>query len=311
MNEEEFKQMKQLIQVQQQIWVQQQLNQNQQNLSPILDSSSGKPKYTCPGRHGLKAFNTPNVYHCSVCHGTFSQGTTMYGCRSCDYDLCDSCNSGATPKLDSSGKPTCCGHHGLKVFNVQNGMIMRCNVCHVYFNKGEKFHGCRTCDYDLCDSCHNLCEDKKPQYDHEEKENTLGYNSDVVNQLVQLNYGTLEQCISASKKVIDYNDINAVVIKLKELEQDNDHEMSNFTSELNELINVIEGRMRFMKQQEGNVNKLIAESDQKELLKNAKKKALETENELLGQIKNLTNINLFLTNIILIENLFNSEYNNK
>lgn len=88
--------------------------------------------------------------------------------------------------------------------------------------------------------------------------------------------------------------------------------VSGFKSELNALFGVIEGQMEFMQKQEKNVMKIIEESgDHSELLKSAKDKSTETEQELLGSILNMATMNEFLQNIILIENLFNSQYDAK
>jgi len=46
---------------------------------------------TCPGKHGLKYFITPNEFSCDKCRKTFAKLSKMYGCRVCDYDLCQQC----------------------------------------------------------------------------------------------------------------------------------------------------------------------------------------------------------------------------
>jgi len=47
---------------------------------------------TCPGKHGLKEFETPSAgYGCDLCKERFSADTHMYGCRICNYDVCDDC----------------------------------------------------------------------------------------------------------------------------------------------------------------------------------------------------------------------------
>lgn len=46
----------------------------------------------CPGQHGLLAFPTPDAdWWCSICDKDHTKGTMFYGCRSCDYDVCESC----------------------------------------------------------------------------------------------------------------------------------------------------------------------------------------------------------------------------
>merc|ERR1712019_128448 len=72
------------------------------------------------------------------------------------------------------------------------------------------------------------------------------------------------------------------------------------------------GHMQFIEKQEANVMKIIEESgDHSDLLRSAKDKSTETEQELLGSILNMATMNEFLQNIILIENLFNAQYDAK
>eukprot|EP01083_Nonionella_stella_P136095 413944_1 len=85
--------------------------------------------------------------------------------------------------------------------------------------------------------------------------------------------------------------------------------LNSFKSELNQLLHVIDSHMQFMKTHEKNVNKIIASSgNHASLLTTAKSTALATEKEILNQIMNITTMNQFLNDIILVENLFNSEY---
>lgn len=50
------------------------------------------PERTCPGKHRLVAWKTPNnAYTCNHCGVQNSKGTTLYGCQKCNYDLCEYC----------------------------------------------------------------------------------------------------------------------------------------------------------------------------------------------------------------------------
>eukprot|EP01083_Nonionella_stella_P086545 240496_1 len=90
---------------------------------------------------------------------------------------------------------------------------------------------------------------------------------------------------------------------------ENEMPMTSFKAELNQLLHVIESHMQFMKTHEKNVNKIIASSGvHVDLLKTAKATALSTEKEILNQIMNISTMNQFLNDIILVENLFNSQY---
>eukprot|EP01083_Nonionella_stella_P289340 984616_1 len=95
----------------------------------------------------------------------------------------------------------------------------------------------------------------------------------------------------------------------KEEEDEKAAPMNSFKSELNQLLHVIDSHMKFMKTHEKNVDKIIASSgDHANLLRTAKSTALETEKEILNEIMNISTMNAFLNDIILVENLFNSEY---
>ena len=49
-------------------------------------------RITCPKKHGLEKFRTPNDhYYCKVCRREVAEGRTMHGCRQCNYDICKTC----------------------------------------------------------------------------------------------------------------------------------------------------------------------------------------------------------------------------
>jgi len=68
----------------------------------VVASGSNATVITCPGKHGLTKFQTPVAnYGCDVCKKTMPARATMHGCRSCNYDVCESCYSkkkGSTKK---------------------------------------------------------------------------------------------------------------------------------------------------------------------------------------------------------------------
>eukprot|EP01083_Nonionella_stella_P032547 89104_1 len=160
--------------------------------------------------------------------------------------------------------------------------------------------------------------------------NSNAYNPDVIEQLVNLGFDR-QLCIQASAIVIDYNDINRVADQvqiLKDIQANDDNKsnedippsvpsgaprpnnkMKTFMSELEELIGMIQKRLDVMEQQDHVVDALISSSSSSSLLQQAKVYALKREKDLLEQIMNLHEIDTFLTSIILIENLFNAEYN--
>eukprot|EP00483_Globobulimina_turgida_P003231 UN03236 len=71
----------------------------------------------CPGWHGLKRFSTTHRgYTCDLCRKKMSLYQEMWGCRTCNYDLCRSCytnkaskqsKKGSTSKLGTIFKKSC------------------------------------------------------------------------------------------------------------------------------------------------------------------------------------------------------------
>ena len=48
---------------------------------------------TCPGDHDLNAFRTlRDTFVCDLCNGHMPTGTRLFGCRDCDYDICEACS---------------------------------------------------------------------------------------------------------------------------------------------------------------------------------------------------------------------------
>ena len=46
----------------------------------------------CNSGHALVAYETPQRgYACDACGASFAEGTTLHGCRACNFDLCATC----------------------------------------------------------------------------------------------------------------------------------------------------------------------------------------------------------------------------
>jgi len=55
-------------------------------------TSSAPPAYMCSAHHPLKSFETDeDGYSCSKCENEFPEGSTLHGCRICDFDACSVC----------------------------------------------------------------------------------------------------------------------------------------------------------------------------------------------------------------------------
>eukprot|EP00663_Eupelagonemidae_sp_cell21sb_P004447 gene4447-5805_t len=61
----------------------------------------------CTQGHPLAAFEVPDTdWYCSECEQDQKQGTTMYGCNECEYDLCEACAGRGRPSRASGSDGT-------------------------------------------------------------------------------------------------------------------------------------------------------------------------------------------------------------
>lgn len=74
--------------------------------SLVIDDVDRNEDKKCKKGHCLTAFQTPKFkFYCEECQKLFPMGTTLYGCRQCDYELCEACvkpQSTEMTRLDSS-----------------------------------------------------------------------------------------------------------------------------------------------------------------------------------------------------------------
>ena len=137
---------------------------------PATSMPASSTTTNCPGKHGLTKFHTPVAnYGCDVCKKRFPAGTTLHGCRSCNYDVCESCVSFVAPTtsvkstIPTSAPPTtvvkCTNLHPLVLGgNVGNSRYwtnsFNCDICR---SSGSVSNGysCSSCCYDLCASCYS------------------------------------------------------------------------------------------------------------------------------------------------------------
>ena len=69
-----------------------------------LDPTSSQPTVgraglDCPGGHGLERFEARRRYGCDICGAKVAKGSTLFGCRDCDHDVCQGC-------FEASGTPS-------------------------------------------------------------------------------------------------------------------------------------------------------------------------------------------------------------
>ena len=105
---------------------------------------------SCPNGHALAPYSTPcDGCWCSSCSCKVQHGTTFFGCRSCDFDLCKTCES---TKHHHTSLKTCPSGHILVPYPTPCDDCW-CSTCHEKHPAGTFFSGCRACDFDLCQRC--------------------------------------------------------------------------------------------------------------------------------------------------------------
>ena len=104
----------------------------------------------CPSGHpiGVRA-KTNQQRYCNEC----SASPTSHRCSGCEFDLCDACWVAAGGDAARRSVPVNCpGGHGLTGVRTPRPGF-GCDVCGSSIAMGSLAHGCRTCNFDACDSC--------------------------------------------------------------------------------------------------------------------------------------------------------------
>eukprot|EP01084_Bolivina_argentea_P052282 96033_1 len=60
-------------------------------IAPIPNEHKIQDSTDCLGGHGLRKFKTFSEFGCDVCDNDVSMNSIMYGCRLCNYDVCNDC----------------------------------------------------------------------------------------------------------------------------------------------------------------------------------------------------------------------------
>eukprot|EP01084_Bolivina_argentea_P290321 498649_1 len=75
---------------------------NLQTICIVIGEVDNAAKPQCPGSHGLCKFSTPHEgYGCDVCNDTMRANRDMWGCRVCNYDLCERCYEKENKKFNT------------------------------------------------------------------------------------------------------------------------------------------------------------------------------------------------------------------
>jgi len=139
---------------------------------PLHEASRQLPpslrKLKCPADHVVEVYATPcDGCWCSKCEISVPQGTTFWGCRECDYDICANCSC-----LESQSQLQCPEEHFLLEYDTPFDGCS-CSTCKNKFPKSSRMFGCRPCDFDLCESCAGMakCTSTETQDDDDNVKN--------------------------------------------------------------------------------------------------------------------------------------------
>eukprot|EP00927_Polykrikos_kofoidii_P000796 TRINITY_DN10306_c0_g1_i1.p1 TRINITY_DN10306_c0_g1~~TRINITY_DN10306_c0_g1_i1.p1 ORF type:complete len:1133 (+),score=132.40 TRINITY_DN10306_c0_g1_i1:350-3400(+) len=98
----------------------------------------------CPQAHQLSSAITSEANcSCDICRVLQPQGKRVWGCRQCDFDVCDHCK----PPVFQCPKGHLLQHWG------SSCSATTCQSCAAEFPKGSLMWGCRRCNWDLCERC--------------------------------------------------------------------------------------------------------------------------------------------------------------
>lgn len=112
------------------------------------------PEARCGQGHLLLRFATEvEGFHCDGCgRREIPIGTTLWGCRLCNYDICVVCHQ--EPSKKAVPEECCPSGHRLQSFVTSCGGA-NCDACgRRPIPLGKTMWGCRTCNYDKCWNCY-------------------------------------------------------------------------------------------------------------------------------------------------------------
>jgi nucleoredoxin len=112
----------------------------------------------CPKSHGLRRFIAKgDGFHCDSCREEQREGRAMYGCRACDYDVCEPCSKLPRPPICPSGEASCGKPMRLSVYDKEGyeaGWVCdRCGSDSGQTGKDSERWFCHDCGSDVCFDC--------------------------------------------------------------------------------------------------------------------------------------------------------------
>lgn len=113
----------------------------------------------CPQGHRLGLFCAAPIcgaLACDVCDSVARAGDHLWGCGTCDYDVCEACKAERSKRLalGRGGGGGCPAGHALQPCRVEPPESrFICDVCDQPARVGDRLWRCTTCNFDKCAMC--------------------------------------------------------------------------------------------------------------------------------------------------------------
>eukprot|EP01062_Namystynia_karyoxenos_P068615 TRINITY_DN6344_c0_g1_i1.p1 TRINITY_DN6344_c0_g1~~TRINITY_DN6344_c0_g1_i1.p1 ORF type:complete len:281 (+),score=68.29 TRINITY_DN6344_c0_g1_i1:96-938(+) len=116
--------------------------------------AASAPRLECPKGHALTQWIGDDGLFCDGCLRDVPPGSSMHGCRKCDWDLCARCAAaaGRAPGGAAPTGATCQKGHPLKKFLAADSG-WHCVVCDAEAALGTHMVGCNRCGLGFCEPC--------------------------------------------------------------------------------------------------------------------------------------------------------------
>eukprot|EP01084_Bolivina_argentea_P147658 258304_1 len=126
----------------------------------------------CPQGHQLTEFQPKRYgFSCDGCGDSALPTDSLYGCRQCNYDLCETCvikqnNDSDEDENESIVKCKRCEQNNKdreliyatphELIEIDSGYMFgfACNICRKSFDDAGSYN-CKYCNYDLCRDCYH------------------------------------------------------------------------------------------------------------------------------------------------------------
>eukprot|EP01084_Bolivina_argentea_P142508 250353_1 len=169
----------------------------------------------CIEQHGLKLFSAYyEGFQCDQCQKLCKIKEPLYGCTSCDYELCQDCFMARHKIPIQKSASNCNGNHGLREYVFDEIKSLPCCICNEPMKKGT-YYCCFEChsSYIVCSDCF-----VKEEETYDEEYLLMNHNLMRMKQILVQK--------TSNRNLIPFNRINSKYNSLDQYE--NDQKMYDF-----------------------------------------------------------------------------------